>query len=614
MKPRIQRSVDLSSDVTGMFRRASSAETNMAVSIGSERKTKVIAEGKHDDDNDDDENDGTEIEIDTEVEIEVEKTKAIPIGSGLQAVRKVATLSAEKEKPMRTFPCFPGDGDLASLLIRLADQARYTIFNERKLDEVTMKSPFFTNLSPRFQIILLYRCIRALILPSKNSKNNDKMTHPYTATFFLDVTLHALLRTMVPGITQEIISQQENNSGFKQNAMRNDDSGGGGGDDDGDSEDEDCDAENFCKHRTFLLAFYELCTGISNPIDRDSTNLKQWLGLVDDVTLAIFNNTSPKLLTAMETSSHNIDDVLARMASATDGVNYEWKDIYFSDTILSDKQISSSSSLSVTKFNNNDESRGCLFWPRDQFTPEDLRFANLCLSALSFEDSSDASFFNPFPLASASGASQHDDGDGGGGGGLSGRDSEEEERIESIKQAVMLLQQSEDSANEAQAHAHAMVVAAEEAIATAGSRGERRDKETAESGGGGRNGVRSGSSSKKSKERQAKLKDKLAYAQKQESRALAIREEQCRDLIQAITLLLHAVSQQSHHGWIWVWEQHGGRHQHDFALRLEAIEQARPYLSCTDFIFEMAGEGLWDYMMFAHSLCVTPLYLWDNLE
>jgi len=159
-----------------------------------------------------------------------------------------------------------------------------------------------------------------------------------------------------------------------------------------------------------------------------------------------------------------------------------------------------------------------------------------------------------------------------------------------------------------------MVVAAEEAIATAGSRGERRDKETAESGGGGRNGVRSGSSSKKSKERQAKLKDKLAYAQKQESRALAIREEQCRDLIQAITLLLHAVSQQSHHGWIWVWEQHGGRHQHDFALRLEAIEQARPYLSCTDFIFEMAGEGLWDYMMFAHSLCVTPLYLWDNLE
>mmetsp|Transcript_24465 Transcript_24465/g.28795 ORF Transcript_24465/g.28795 Transcript_24465/m.28795 type:complete len:333 (-) Transcript_24465:150-1148(-) len=231
MKPRIQRSVDLSSDVTGMFRRASSAETNMAVSIGSERKTKVIAEGKHDDDNDDDENDGTEIEIDTEVEIEVEKTKAIPIGSGLQAVRKVATLSAEKEKPMRTFPCFPGDGDLASLLIRLADQARYTIFNERKLDEVTMKSPFFTNLSPRFQIILLYRCIRALILPSKNSKNNDKMTHPYTATFFLDVTLHALLRTMVPGITQEIISQQENNSGFKQNAMRNDDSGGGGGDD-----------------------------------------------------------------------------------------------------------------------------------------------------------------------------------------------------------------------------------------------------------------------------------------------------------------------------------------------------------------------------------------------
>ena len=114
--------------------------------------------------------------------------------------------------------------------------------------------------------------------------------------------------------------------------------------------------------------------------------------------------------------------------------------------------------------------------------------------------------------------------------------------------------------------------------------------------------------------RETKLKGKLHYAKQQEKAALEIREEQCRDLIQAISLLLRAVSQQSEVGWVWRWQENGGRHPTNYAVRLQATQTVRPYLVCTDFVFNLSGESLWDYMMFAHSLCATPDYLWDHLE
>lgn len=114
--------------------------------------------------------------------------------------------------------------------------------------------------------------------------------------------------------------------------------------------------------------------------------------------------------------------------------------------------------------------------------------------------------------------------------------------------------------------------------------------------------------------RDSKLKDKLHYARKQEKAALEIREEQCRDLIQAISLLLRAVTQQSEVGWAWRWQERGGRHPSNYTIRLQAIEAVRPYLGCADFVFDLSGENLWGYMMFAHSLSVTPTYLWQHLD
>jgi hypothetical protein len=125
-------------------------------------------------------------------------------------------------------------------------------------------------------------------------------------------------------------------------------------------------------------------------------------------------------------------------------------------------------------------------------------------------------------------------------------------------------------------------------------------------GGGGKGGSK--------KDKSTKLQEKLKYAKQQEENALAIREEQCRDLIQALSLLLRAVSQESEKGWVWRWQENGGRHPNNYALRLQALESVRPLLACTDSVFELSGEDLWEYMMFAHSLCATPHFLWQHLS
>lgn len=126
-------------------------------------------------------------------------------------------------------------------------------------------------------------------------------------------------------------------------------------------------------------------------------------------------------------------------------------------------------------------------------------------------------------------------------------------------------------------------------------------------------GVKSGGQ-RKGFNKSVKLQEKVQYAQQQQRDALEIREEQCRDLTQAISLLLRAVSQQSEIGWVWRWQENGGRHATNYSTRLRAIETVKPYLTCTDFVFELSGEGLWMYMMLAHSLSVTPSYLWNHLS
>lgn len=164
-------------------------------------------------------------------------------------------------------------------------------------------------------------------------------------------------------------------------------------------------------------------------LSRDSTDLKLWLSLIDDITLCIFN-ASPNLLTAMETRCDEPDEVVARMLSASEMYNPEWKEHYFADTVIADNHFRKT----------NDEVGNCLFWPRDQFTVDDLRYANLCLASLNFEDTVDASFFAPFPINNEANKSRQ------------GIKKAERDRIDAIKEAVTLLKESEGSANDAQAH------------------------------------------------------------------------------------------------------------------------------------------------------------------
>jgi hypothetical protein len=139
----------------------------------------------------------------------------------------------------------------------------------------------------------------------------------------------------------------------------------------------------------------------------------------------------------METRCEEADEVVGRMLSACEMHHPEWKELYFSDTVISDKQLNNGSD------DNEEKGRmgnSCLFWPRDHFTPDDLRFANVCLAALNFEDANDASFFTPFPINNAESKSRKQ------------LRKAERERIDAIKEAVVLLQESESSANDAQAH------------------------------------------------------------------------------------------------------------------------------------------------------------------
>jgi hypothetical protein len=341
---------------------------------------------------------------------------SIPAGSALQAVRKSSKLvDVNNEKAMRNFISYPGDHDLAALFVQLADQTRYYILQSKSLSSEEVLSPYFTDLPLQHQIVLIQKCVMALLRPQHVVLN---------ATFFLDVTLHALIRSLVPLISQEIRSEKESGRVPTTDVA------------DGNSEDEDCEAESYCKHRTFVLAFYELSTDSMCSLRRDSTDLKLWLSLVDDITLSIFN-VSPKLLTAMETRCEEADEVVGRMLSACEMHHPEWKELYFSDTVISDKQLNNGSD------DNEEKGRmgnSCLFWPRDHFTPDDLRFANVCLAALNFEDANDASFFTPFPINNAESKNRKQ------------LRKAERERIDANKEAVVLLQESESSANDAQAH------------------------------------------------------------------------------------------------------------------------------------------------------------------
>lgn len=355
--------------------------------------------------------------VECEDDVVESKTFSIPAGSALQAVRKSSKLvQVERQTPMRNFPHFQGDDDLAGLFVQLADQTRYTILQSKALDHIAIQSPYFTDLPPQHQIILIQKCIATLL------RKSDVVVN---ATFFLDVTLHALIRSLVPFIYQEIQCEEESGQVPRLKAASEE------SDETINSDDEDCAAENYCKHRTFVLAFYELSTNSMSSLTRDSTDLKSWLSLIDDITLCIFN-ASPKLLTAMETRCEETDEVIARMLSASEMHNPEWKDLYFADTVIADERLEAQSDKRKEVKNE------CSFWPRERFTADDLRYANLCLAALNYEDTTEASFFTPFPINTSS----------------SRKDIRraERERIEAIKEAVSLLKESEDSANDAQAH------------------------------------------------------------------------------------------------------------------------------------------------------------------
>lgn len=78
-------------------------------------------------------------------------------------------------------------------------------------------------------------------------------------------------------------------------------------------------------------------------------------------------------------------------------------------------------------------------------------------------------------------------------------------------------------------------------------------------------------------------------------------------------LLLRANAQHRPKGWVHVWDKNGGKHPHDYTVRLKALRQAEAFMGCCDEDFTGAGEDVWEYLAQSQSLCVSPEYLWDTL-
>jgi hypothetical protein len=297
------------------------------------------------------------------------------------------------------------------------------------------------------------------------------------ATLFLDVALHALVKSVVPLIETEIATQTDEclrrqprrrrGSSKRQHRQKQkvDDTAS---DEDGESgaeeDNEDGDQEAWCSNRTVALALFELATDSSVPLrmSRDSVDMRVWSSLVNETLLAVMNNSSslslagPSLVEAIETVPTSREaggghrETVALIARAlcsslpSEGKRAEqqagkedqdWVDVYLADSVLADSALS----LRRTEEGGGPGSKEAVFWPRTPFKGEDVRFANLALASLAFETTSESAFFEPCAFLLDDDGDDEDDQDDG-----------DASKVLAISEAVDLLAEAERSACDAE--------------------------------------------------------------------------------------------------------------------------------------------------------------------
>jgi hypothetical protein len=229
------------------------------------------------------------------------------------------------------------------------------------------------------KLVLIQRAVSSLLRPSDSA---------VTATLFLDVAIHALIHSLLVRIEREIATQ--------------------GAASISDLVDEECD-ETWCESRLFTLALYELCPARPLTTSRDATDMAAWCQLVVEITESLL--VLPPVLLHVLGCDLEADDALPRLAQGvcSYGSSHPARDEVWVAAYLADA-----------------ESVGPRLRPRLSCGPSDLRFANVCLAALAFDETSEASFFNECFEGQATA-----------------------ERIRRVAEAVALLTEAERSAQDA---------------------------------------------------------------------------------------------------------------------------------------------------------------------
>ena len=99
-------------------------------------------------------------------------------------------------------------------------------------------------------------------------------------TLLLEAPLHALVRSLLPLIKDEVGEQAGRRLPDRRRRPPGGSQAPGGG---GGGGEEAADDEDWCAQRTFTLALYELATRGSVPVRRDATDLRVWDALLAEV-------------------------------------------------------------------------------------------------------------------------------------------------------------------------------------------------------------------------------------------------------------------------------------------------------------------------------------------
>jgi len=407
-------------------------------------------------------------------------------GSALRAVRsakaslapeaavsvRVSPSTAQSPRRRRTFATIDGTSDVATFVFRLADAARQSLVVDHDFS-TGGACPLIDALPPRTQLVVIQRSLAALLRQPSDT--------PLPASLFLEAPIYALVMHLLPLIEAEIEEQGDSSladprrgSSQRQHRQRRGDDGKSGENDDDEANDSEGD-EDWCQQRCFALALYELSTAGAVPVRRDCSDLKLWRSLLAEAVGALLA-APPALVSSLGSQ----DGPLAALEAV--GLDGQALDLYVCDVKWGDDRDGTSRGLGV---------------PLTEVDPEEVRWANLWIAALCWEDTNEAFFFT-HPRQ----------------GGKGGGSNNEEADIASLGEAVTLFIEAEKSATEAQHSADDLERAAHDAISTAVGRPS------------------------------SKLEEKFARAQAKAAETKALRAEQCGNLTRALALYLQLLAHQ----------------------------------------------------------------------